>query len=322
MVEGHEYTETMTDRNPGNGWIDAYGSENADKCTWKGTTAPQGAAVLSLPTGNFVMQATWSNDANGGAGDCQFTHPIVTGGPNLALHQPVTASSSLGGYPASNVTDGNTASYWESTNNQFPQTLTVDVGMATEVGKVTLSLPPSWGTRTQTLSVLTSRDGTTYSTAVASAGYTFNPSTGNSVTIPVQNTWARFVRINVTANTGWPAAQVAEFGVYPPPPAGGTAFLQLSLFTVDSGSQTVGTTSAAHPLTITNAGSSAVAIASISTDVPDFAQTNNCGNSLAAGASCTAAVTFTPTTTGYRQGGLHITATGGPYGATLIGTGT
>jgi hypothetical protein len=83
----------------------------------EGTTPPQGAAVLSLPTGDFALQANWSNDANAGAGDCRFTHPIVTTDPNLALHQPVTASSSVSGYPASNTTDGNTASYWESNNN-------------------------------------------------------------------------------------------------------------------------------------------------------------------------------------------------------------
>lgn len=39
------------------------------------------------------------------------------------------------------------------------------------------------GTRTQTLSILGSTDGSTFSTIVGSAGYTFDPSTGNTVTI-------------------------------------------------------------------------------------------------------------------------------------------
>ena len=46
-------------------------------------------------------------------------------------------------------------------------------------------LPPSsaWDTRTQTLTVQGSTDGTYYTTLVNSATYTFNPSTGNTVTV-------------------------------------------------------------------------------------------------------------------------------------------
>jgi hypothetical protein len=79
-----------------------------------------------------------------------------------------------------------------------------------------LDLPPStaWGTRTQTLSILGSTDGSSFSTIVASAGYTFDPSTGNTVTITFPATSARYVRLNFTANTGWPAGQVSEFQVW------------------------------------------------------------------------------------------------------------
>ena len=71
-----------------------------------------------------------------------------------------------------------------------------------------------WQTRTQTLSVQGSADGSTYSTVVASADYTFNPATGNKVTISFGAAAHRYWRINVTANTGWPAAQISEFEVY------------------------------------------------------------------------------------------------------------
>jgi cupin superfamily acireductone dioxygenase involved in methionine salvage len=77
-----------------------------------------------------------------------------------------------------------------------------------------LTLPSSWGARTQTLSVLTSPDGTTYNTAVASASYTFDPSTTNTVTIVISASNVRAVRLNFTANTGWTAAQLSEFQVY------------------------------------------------------------------------------------------------------------
>ena len=48
-----------------------------------------------------------------------------------------------------------------------------------------MDLPPStaWGTRTQTLTVQGSTDGTNYTTLAASHGYTFNPATGNTATI-------------------------------------------------------------------------------------------------------------------------------------------
>jgi len=48
---------------------------------------------------------------------------------------------------------------------------------------VLLSLPPSWTTRSETLSIQGSTNGTAYATLVNPASYTFNPATGNQVTI-------------------------------------------------------------------------------------------------------------------------------------------
>lgn len=79
IVNGHEYAETITDQNPIGGWTDASGDEAADKCAWNsGPGAP--AADLTLPTGVFAMQSIWANDADGGAGSCEFSHPIDTNG--------------------------------------------------------------------------------------------------------------------------------------------------------------------------------------------------------------------------------------------------
>jgi chitodextrinase len=146
------------------------------------------------------------------------TQPVVSGGgggsTNLALGKATSASSVNGGFPSSNAVDGNASSYWESVNGAFPQWLQVDLGSATSVSKIVLKLPTSWGSRVQTLSVLGSTDGSTFSTIVGSAGYTFDPASGNVVTIPVGATSARYVRVNITANSGWPAGQVSEFEVY------------------------------------------------------------------------------------------------------------
>ena len=92
----------------------------------------------------------------------------------------------------------------------------VDLGSAKSISKIVLDLPPSssWATRSQTLSVLGSTDGSTFTTVVGSASYTFNPSTGNTVTITFPSTTTRYVRLNFTANTGWPAGQLSEFQVF------------------------------------------------------------------------------------------------------------
>ncbi|MFC7534340.1 CARDB domain-containing protein [Actinoplanes sp. GCM10030250] len=153
-------------------------------------------------------------------------------GPNLAAGKPASASGSLGAQPASAVSDGNQQTYWESPNNSFPQWVQVDLGSTVSVNQVVLKLPPAaaWATRTQTLSVQGSTNGSSFSTLSASAGRVFNPASGNTVTIDFAAASARYVRVNVTANTGWPAGQLSELEVYgvsgpvdpdPDPPAGG-----------------------------------------------------------------------------------------------------
>ena len=137
---------------------------------------------------------------------------------NLALGEPVTASSYYENYVPSNVTDGNTSTYWESTDGAgYPQTITVNLGSVQSIGSITLDLPPAtdWTTRTETLSVLGSTNGSTFSQIVASAGYTFNPATGNTVTITLPSgTSTQYVQLSFTANTGWDAAQLSEFQIY------------------------------------------------------------------------------------------------------------
>jgi hypothetical protein len=64
-------------------------------------------------------------------------------------------------------------------------------------------------------------------------------------------------------------------------------------------------------------------IAISGTNRGDFTQTNDCGTSVAAGASCTFSVTFAPTASGNRSASLSITdnAGGSPQQVSLTGTG-
>ncbi len=91
----------------------------------------------------------------------------------LALNQPTSASGSTQSYVPGNAVDGDTSTYWESTDNAFPQWFQVDLGSSTTVGRIVMDLPPSasWGARTQTILVQGSTDGTNYTTLAASTGY-------------------------------------------------------------------------------------------------------------------------------------------------------
>jgi hypothetical protein len=93
------------------------------------------------------------------------------------------------------------------------------------------------------------------------------------------------------------------------------------------GNQSVGTTSTAHTVTLSNTGNATLSITSLAltgTNASDFAQTNTCGSSVAASANCTITVTFTPAASGSRTASVSITdnASGSPQTVSLSGTGT
>jgi hypothetical protein len=185
-------------------------SDGGGNSSWYPSTPYCGgwpAPVYTYPGGNNPPPTTTTT-----------TTTTTTAPPsgNLALGKAMTASSYTQVYVPGNANDNNTSSYWESANNAFPQWLQVDLGSVTSVRRIVLTLPPStaWGARTQTLSVLGSTDGGSFGTVVGSAGYRFDPATGNTVTITVPATSQRYLRLNFTGNDGWPAGQVSEFQVY------------------------------------------------------------------------------------------------------------
>ncbi|MFE4695759.1 discoidin domain-containing protein [Streptomyces sp. NPDC056738] len=136
--------------------------------------------------------------------------------PNLAQGKPFTESGHADVYPAANAGDGNRNTYWESTNNAFPQWLQVDLGSSVKVNQVTLRLPSGWPSRSETLKVQGSTDNQNFTDLTASKAYTFDSSNDQSTTIALDTTTTRYVRVLVTANTGWPAGQLSELEVYGP----------------------------------------------------------------------------------------------------------
>ncbi|ROQ60026.1 F5/8 type C domain-containing protein [Streptomyces sp. 840.1] len=174
-------------------------------------------------TGNWPAPV-WTNGGvpQGGSGPTDPTDPPTdptdppTDTGNLAQGRNVTESGHADVYSASRAVDGDANSYWESTNNAFPQTITVDLGAAKAIKRLVLKLPPAaaWATRTQTLSVSGSTDNNSFNSLKASAGYTFNPSSGNKATVTLTGTSTRYLRLTFTGNTGWPAAQLSELEAY------------------------------------------------------------------------------------------------------------
>ncbi|MFC1414967.1 discoidin domain-containing protein [Streptacidiphilus sp. N1-12] len=143
--------------------------------------------------------------------------PGTAGDPDLALHASARDDGHTQTYTAANAVDGDPDSYWESTDNAFPQSLTVDLGAKHTVGRLQLRLPPlaAWGARTQTLAVLGSGDGTSFATLSGPAGYTFDPRGGNAVTVLLPaHSPVRYLRLTFTGNTGWPAGQLSDLQAY------------------------------------------------------------------------------------------------------------
>lgn len=189
--------------------------------TQVGTTSATSFTVTGLGASTAYTFDVVALDAAGNVSQPSNQVTVTTDPPsgttNLALHRPTAESSHTQVYASGNATDGDTNTYWESANNAFPQWVRVDLGASTGVRRIVLNLPPAtvWATRTQTISVQGSTDGGTFAQLLASAGYTFDPATGNTATITLPSTaTTRYVRLTFTANNGWPAGQVSEFQVF------------------------------------------------------------------------------------------------------------
>ncbi|WP_069760532.1 discoidin domain-containing protein [Streptomyces sp. LUP47B] len=177
--------------------------------------ANSGTFALTDGGGNSGWSTTWS--------DCSTWPQPGQGNPdpdpnrNLAKSRPATATGSQDVYTPGKAVDGDANSYWESANNAFPQSWTVDLGSVETVRRLVLKLPPSsaWGARTQTLTVLGSTDNNSYATVVGAQGYRFDPATGNTATVSLPGgTGLRYLRLSVSANSGWPAGQFSEVEAY------------------------------------------------------------------------------------------------------------
>jgi sugar lactone lactonase YvrE len=221
-------------------------------------------------------------------------------------------------------------------------TLTDNVGGANQSQVVNLS-----GIGTQPGVALTPSVETFSSTLVGSTGFLLNATLTNTGTAPLTgigvSIQGNFTQTNTCHSTLAPAATCTVSLTYAPTIAGaesgtltvatslgpqtvslvGTGVMpgaSLSSSQLLFGGQLIDTTSLAQTVVFINTGTTAINIGSVAT-TSHFTNTTNCSGSIAAGASCSVNVVFTPSTAGPLSGTVTITDGAGTQTASLAGQG-
>jgi len=290
------------------------------------------AATLSN-TGNASLTGITSSITGSGASDFAITTGTNACGSTLA------AGSSCYIYvtftPASAASFGATLSVADSASGS-PQTVSLS---GTGIGIVTV-LPTSYifldsqavGSSSASVSFTVSNSE---STAVAISGVSLSNAQfsqtntcGNSlaagasctisVTFTPQSNGEQSATLSVSDSASGSPQTVSLSGVA----LGMVTVLPTSYIFLDS--QAVGSSSAPVSFTVSNSEATAAAISGIAISNTQFSQTNTCGTSLAAGASCTISVTFTPQSNGEQSATLSVSdsASGSPQNAGLNGVGS
>src|SRR5579859_570619 len=148
---------------------------------------------------------------------------------------------------------------------------------------------------------------------------------GNSVTVGTSCTM--MVEFTPTASgirTG--TLTVTDSGVTSPETialSGIGSNISVSPLSLTFASTLIGSTTALKSVTLKNLGTAAISITGITT-AGNYAQTNTCGSSLAAGATCAIHVTYSPLTSGTLEGGVSIMSSdpANPITVLLKGTAT
>ncbi|MGI5507784.1 putative Ig domain-containing protein [Streptomyces sp. CA-106131] len=179
MTLGHEWHEMMSDQNPAGGWTNHTGSsyngqENSDECAWIAPGQTGGAANVTMGTGTFAEQASWSNDTNA----CAISHAIVGGttGNTVTVNNPGNQSGTVGTAVSLQMTgsDSDTSQTLTYTATGLPAGLSISSS-----GKIT-GTPTTAGTSSVTV---TAKDSTN---AAGSTSFTWTISTTGGCSSPGQ----------------------------------------------------------------------------------------------------------------------------------------
>lgn len=306
----------------------ALGFSDPNRCpvtrlSWTGGCGASPGSALTCPFGTSNVSVSASNNGV----SFSDTTPMQITVTNFAV------AASPG---SATVTAGQSATYRVTVSGQggaFANPVSLSCGNLPAGAACAFSpasIAPGAGAVDVTLTITTGARTTTSKAAVAWPELGAFAAFGILATILVRRTPRRTRGLAFRRAVVVPALAVAvacgSSGTTTPPittpPVTPTPSAVVNPSTLTFGNQNVATTSAAQAVTLTNSGGAALAISSL-VATGDFSQTNTCGSSVAAGASCTISVTFTPTTAGSRSGGLSITdnASTSPQSVSLSGTG-
>jgi hypothetical protein len=259
----------------------------------------------------------------------QYVHPLCAEGRNVA-----GAAMDIGAYElngGTGVPPANAPSGCGSGGpppapvaNLSPASLTFasqNIGTTSAAQTITLSNTGNAALGVSGIAVGGANSGDFSQTNTCGASVAAGANCGIAVRFSPTATGARGATLSVTDNAaGSPhSATLSGTGSTTQPKA---PVAQLTPATLAFAGQLPGTTSAAKTVSLSNTGDAALTISSIAAS-GDFAQSNNCGVSVASAAACTISVTFKPSIGGIRTGTLSVSdnATGSPHTAALSGTG-
>ncbi len=266
-------------------------------CTAGGSVAANGSCLLKLsftPTASGARNASLSITHNASGSPTSIT----LNGTGTATPQPaISLDAAMLTFPSQTVGSASAG-----------QTVTVS-----NSGSATLALSGL------TLAGTASGDFTRAGTCTASSTLAAGASCSVSFTFTPGAVGARTATLTLAsdASNGNAVLSLTGTGAAVATPSVGLAPGSLAF-----GNQTTGVASTARTATLTNSGSGALSISGI-TATAGFGVSHNCGASLAAGASCTLSVSFTPAATGAATGSVSVAsnAAGSPHAVSLSGTG-
>jgi subtilase family serine protease len=295
-------------------------------------------AITIKNTGGSAV--TLSGVTFSGAGASSFLRTSTT------CSNPLAVGASCNSYVEFHPTTTGTLSATLSVNSNAPVASIPVSGTGAAAG-LTLTVTPGSltfastvvGTATATQAITIKNTG---SSAITLSGVTFSGTGASSFTrtsttctnplaagascnsyVQFQPTTTGALSATLSVNSNAPVASIPVSGT------GAAAGLTLTVTpgTLTFPSTTVGVASATQAITIKNTGSSAITLSGVTfsgTGASSFIRTSTtCTNPLAAGASCTSYVEFTPTVTGALTATLAVNsnATGSPQTVAVSGTG-
>ncbi len=315
LANGTSYTFTVTATN-------AVGTGPA-------SAASNAVIPVTLPGAPIIGTATAGNTQ----ATVNFSPPTSNGGSVITSY---TATSSPGGFTATGAAAPLTVTgLTNGTTYTFTVTATNAVGpgpasaASNAVTPATIPGAPIIGTATGanaqatvSFSPPSSNGGsaiTSYTATSSPGGFTATGASSPLTVSGLTNGTSYVFKVAATNAVGTGPLSAASNAVTP---IAGIPSATVTPTTLSFAPQTVLTASPAQTVTLVNNGPGALAIASILTS-GDFAFTTACPASLAALATCTISVTFTPLVTGARTGALTISssASGSPNVVALSGTG-